>query len=253
MMRTLFVYLTLVVATLVLGTIAIVASLLGLRADRGSFLGRIPRTFARAAMWAAGSRVRVNNRERIAHDEARVYASNHVSWFDVFALASVLPSYRFVAKKELRRLPLFGRAAGLVAAIYIDRRNRKAAFDAYADAASQVKRGVSVAVYPEGTRGTSYALRPFKKGPFVLAIAAQVPVVPVVVHGTREIQPKGAILVRPGVAELTVLEPVPTSGLNYDDRERLMQTVWDRMAAELERRYGVHSVGAAIDTAAGPG
>ncbi len=252
-MRTLLVYLTLLAATVVLGSIAIVASLLGMRAEPGSVLERIPRLFSRAAMWAAGSPVRVNNPERISHDEARVYASNHVSWFDVFALASVLPRYRFVAKKELRRIPLFGRAAGVVAAIYIDRQNRKAAFDAYAAAASQVKRGVSVAVYPEGTRGTSYALRPFKKGSFVLAIAAQVPIVPVVVHGTREIQPKGAIRVRPGVAELTLLEPVPTAGLTYEDREQLMQTVWSRIAAELERRYGVRSDGAAIDTGAQAG
>ena len=248
MMRTVFVYLTLIVMTVVLGITAIVAALLGFRQKPGNFLERIPRLFARSALWAGRVTVRVNNPEQIGHDEARVYASNHVSWFDVFALAAVLPRYRFVAKKELQRIPLFGRAAGIVAAIYIDRRNRKAAFDAYADAARQVKEGFSVAVYPEGTRGRSYALRPFKKGPFVLAIAAQVPIVPVIVHGTREIQPKGAVRVRPGAIELTLLEPVPTVGLTYDDRERLMQTVWERMAAELERRYGVLSDGAAIDT-----
>lgn len=253
MMRTVLVYLTLLVMTVVLGVTAIVANLLGFRQKPGNFLEQIPRLFSRSALTAAGATVRVNNPERIGRDEARVYASNHVSWFDVFALASVLPHYRFVTKKELQRIPLFGPAAGVVAAIYIDRRNRKAAFDAYADAARQVREGVSVAVYPEGTRGTSYALRPFKKGPFVLAIAAQVPVVPVVVHGTREIQPKGAVRVRPGVIELTLLEPVPTVGLTYDDRERLMQTVWERMASELERRYGVQSDGAAIDTAAGAG
>jgi 1-acyl-sn-glycerol-3-phosphate acyltransferase len=248
MMRTVFVYLTLLVMTVVLGLTAIVASLLGIRQTPGNFLGRIPRLFARSALRAAGATVRVNNPERIGHGEARVYASNHVSWFDVFALASVLPHYRFVAKKELQRIPLFGQAAGLVAAIYIDRRNRKAAFDAYADAAAQVRGGVGVIVYPEGTRGRSYELRPFKKGPFVLAIAAQVPVVPVVIHGAREIQPKGAVRVRPGTVEVTFLEPVETVGLTYDDRDALMRTVWARMAAELERRYGIRSAGAAIDT-----
>jgi 1-acyl-sn-glycerol-3-phosphate acyltransferase len=192
----------------------------------------------------------VYGERHIGHGEARIYVSNHVSWYDVFALASIIPRYRFVAKKELRKVPLFGAAAAQVAAIYIDRRNRGAAFDAYQAAARQVRDGLSVAVYPEGTRGRSYELRPFKKGPFVLAIAAQVPVVPVVVFGTREIQRKGEIRVRSGDVELTFLEPVPTAGLHYDDRDALMREVWARMAAELQR-HGVHSDPALIDTASG--
>ncbi|HEU4586129.1 MAG TPA: lysophospholipid acyltransferase family protein, partial [Gemmatimonadaceae bacterium] len=172
--------------------------------------------------------------------EPRVYVSNHVSWFEIFALATVLPHYRFVAKKELAAIPVFGRAVKEVAGIFIDRGNRKAAFQSYAEAAEQMKTGVSVAVFPEGTRGRSYELRSFKKGPFVLAIAAQAPVVPVVSWGTREIQGKGEIAIHSGVCDLTFLEPIPTTGMTYDDRDRLMSTVWHRMAAELERR-GVHS------------
>jgi 1-acyl-sn-glycerol-3-phosphate acyltransferase len=183
----------------------------------------------------------------IDRTEARVYVSNHVSWYDVFALASILPRYRFVAKKELFKIPIFGRAVHQIAAVFIDRQNRKAAFEAYQDAAARIKTGISVVVFPEGTRGRSYALRPFKKGPFVLAIAAQAPVVPVVVYGTRDIQPKGAIRIQPGSVELTFLEPIPTAGMAYGDRDRLMQTVWDRMAAALET-HGVHSTGGAIDT-----
>ncbi len=81
----------------------------------------------------------------------------------------------------------------------------------------------------------------------MLAIAAQAPVVPVVIYGTRDIQPKGVIRIRPGHVELTFLEPIPTIGMAYGDRDRLMQTVWDRMAAALET-HGVHSTGGAIDT-----
>jgi len=108
--------------------------------------------------------------------------------------------------------------------------------------------GTSVVVYPEGTRGRSYALRPFKKGPFVLAIAAQVPIVPVVIHGTREVQGKGDLAVHGGTCEVTFLAPIPTTGMTYDDRDRLMQTVWQHMAAELAARYGIQSTGSAIDT-----
>jgi 1-acyl-sn-glycerol-3-phosphate acyltransferase len=240
-MRALLVYPTMVLMTLVLGVPIIVLSLLGVRIDPDGALGNAPRIWSKAALRAAGVKVVTHNARFIGGaDEARVYVSNHVSWFEIFALATVLPHYRFVAKKELASIPVFGRAVKEVAGIFIDRGNRKAAFQSYSEAAEQMKAGISVAVFPEGTRGRSYELRPFKKGPFVLAIAAHVPVVPVVSWGTREIQGKGEMAIHSGVCDLTFLEPIPTAGMTYDDRDRLMTTVWHRMAAELERR-GVHS------------
>ena len=190
--------------------------------------------------------MRIHGAENVPRNEARVYAANHVSWFDVFALASYLPRYRFIAKKELFRIPIFGPAIRASAGIEIDRQNRKAAFQAYEAAARDVKEGRSVVVYPEGTRGRSYELRPFKKGPFVLAIAAHVPIVPTVIHGTLEIQPKGSARIRPGTIDIYFLDPVPTRGLTYDDRDRLMQTVWHRMADALEH-FGIHSAGAEVE------
>lgn len=245
--RTILFYITLVGQVLVYGTFVIVASLFGMRARPGNIFDRLPRLFSRAVMRAAGATVQVHNADKILVDQAAVYVSNHVSWFDIFALASILPHYRFIAKAELKKLPIFGPAAGKVAAIYVDRKNRKAAFDSYRVAAAQVKEGVSVVVCPEGTRGHSYALRPFKKGPFVLAIAAQVPIVPVIVHGTREIQPKGAYRVRPGHIEITVLDAISTAGCSYDDRDALMRQVWSAMAVEFEGRYGIVSDAAAIE------
>jgi 1-acyl-sn-glycerol-3-phosphate acyltransferase len=240
-MRALIVYPVMVVMTLLLGVPIVVLSLLGVKVHPDSTLGNAPRIWSRAALWAAGVKVVLHDDRFIgAANEASVYVSNHVSWFEIFALATVLPHYRFVAKKELASIPVFGRAVKEVAGIFIDRGNRKAAFQSYSEAAEQMKAGISVAVFPEGTRGRSYELRPFKKGPFVLAIAAQVPVVPVVSWGTREIQGKGEMAIHSGVCDLTFLEPIPTAGMTYDDRDRLMTTVWHRMAAELERR-GVHS------------
>ena len=248
MMRTVLVYLTLTALTFSVALFVVIATTLGFKVKPDGLLERAPGFFCRWVMRAAGARILINHPQHIVHGEARIFVANHVSWFDVFALASIIPRFRFIAKKELQRIPVWGRAVSKVAAIFIDRQNRKAAFDAYTDAALQVRTGISVVVCPEGTRGRSYELRPFKKGPFVLAIAAQVPLVPCVLYGTREIQPKGAIRIRSGVAEITLLDPIPTAGLTYEDRDTLMQTVWDRMAAELERRHGVHSSGAAIDT-----
>jgi 1-acyl-sn-glycerol-3-phosphate acyltransferase len=244
-MRALFVLAVLFVNTIWMGTIVILASVLRIR-DAKWIYEDIPRLWCKAVLRAAGVSMRIHGAENVPRNEARIYAANHVSWFDVFALAAYLPRYRFIAKKELFRIPIFGQAIRASAGIEIDRQNRKAAFQAYEAAARDVKEGLSVVVYPEGTRGHSYELRPFKKGPFVLAIAAHVPIVPTIIHGTIEIQPKGSARIRPGVIDIYFLDPIPTKGLTYDDRDTLMQTVWHRMADALEQ-FGIHSSGAAVE------
>jgi 1-acyl-sn-glycerol-3-phosphate acyltransferase len=168
-----------------------------------------------------------------------VVIANHVSWFDIFPLAAEVPWCSFVAKSELRRLPLFGFAAECVGIVFLDRDNRKQAFESYKVAAAEVQRGRTIVVCPEGTRGTDYHLRPFKKGPFVLAIASRSPVIPTIVHGAREVMPKGSFWIRSGTVDLHFLEPVMTSGCEYDDRADLMADVWGRMADALETIYGV--------------
>jgi 1-acyl-sn-glycerol-3-phosphate acyltransferase len=244
-MRALFVLAVMVVNTIWMGLIVIIASALRVRDAKWIYEG-IPRLWCKANLRAAGVRLRIHGAENVPRNEARVYVANHVSWFDVFALASYLPRYRFIAKKELFKLPIFGPAIRATAGIEIDRRNRKAAFQAYETAARDVKEGLSVVVYPEGTRGYTYELRPFKKGPFVLAIAAHVPIVPTIIHGTIGIQPKGSFRIRPGVIDIYFLDPIPTTGLTYADRDTLMQTVWNRMAGALEE-FGIHSVGGAVE------
>jgi 1-acyl-sn-glycerol-3-phosphate acyltransferase len=217
----------------------------GVRIPPDSFLGRGAYWWSRFTLWVTGVKVTIKGAEHIGHGESRVYMCNHVSWWEIFALATAIPRYRMVGKMEVKKIPLFGPAAGAIAAIYINRKNRRSAFAAYEEAVPQMKGGMSVGVFPEGTRGFTYELRPFKKGPFVLAIAAQVPVVPVVAWGSLEIQKKGQILIHPHPIELTFLQPVPTAGMTYDDREALIERVWHAMADELERK-GIQSRGATM-------
>ena len=96
-------------------------------------------------------------------------------------------------------------------------------------------------MFAEGTRGDEYALRPFKKGPFVLAITAGVPVVPMVIYGTIERMRRGGWKIHPGTIEVTLLEPIPTAQYTYDDRGELVELVRSRMAKVLLERYGVAS------------
>jgi len=237
-MRTILTVATVWFATILLAPVAIAARLLGLDEEEYGIAQWCMRTWARSMCLAAGVKVVVHNPERIVAQGA-VYACNHVSWFDVFAIASVLPRYTFIAKQELRKLPIFGYGAEAAGVVFLARDNRKAAFESYKDAAKEVTAGKNVVVFPEGTRGRDYSLRPFKKGPFVLAIAAQAPVVPVLVYGAREVMPKGSFRVRSATVHVHFLEAVDTTGLDYDRRHQLMRVVWGRIEACLRNEYGI--------------
>jgi 1-acyl-sn-glycerol-3-phosphate acyltransferase len=239
-MRTLLIALVLLVLTPLFVVLVVLAAALRVPDRPGGVFWWVPRVWTRAMLWAGGVRVRVHGGERIGTGrEPRVFASNHVSWYDVFVLGGTLPRYSFVAKAEILRIPIFGAGARAVGTVPIERENRKSAFASYEEAAAIVRGGRPVIVFPEGTRGRSYAIRPFKKGPFVLAIAAGVPIVPVIMHGTMPIMPKGSWRVRPGVVDVHVLDAVPTAGLTYDDRDAVSNAVRARMADAMQRIYGI--------------
>lgn len=217
-------FVVLLASTVWYGTSVLVAGLLGVPRRPGGVYDRAAKRWARNALWAAGIPYRVVGLERVALDRPMVVASNHQSWFDIFLLAAVLPgSLRFVAKKELARIPLLGRAMRQSGHVFIDRQHRQAAFGAYDEAAAAIRAGISAVVFPEGTRSRTGELLPFKKGPFVLAIAARVPLVPAYCAGTFTLMPKGSVRIRPHPVGLTFGAPIDTSGMVYDDRERLMK------------------------------
>jgi 1-acyl-sn-glycerol-3-phosphate acyltransferase len=245
-MRTLVVFVGLPLLTLWYGGLVLIAGLLRITEKPRGVYQYAMHGWCRAILRISGVTVSVHGVEHTSETEGRVYIANHVSWYDVFALAAVIPRYTWIAKSELRRIPFFAQAASAAGIVFIDRDNRKSAFASYRGAAEQVKRGRSVIICPEGTRGRDYHLRPFKKGPFVLAIAAQSLVVPTIVYGTREVMPKGSFRVRGGEVHIHFLEPVPTTGYDYDQRAEVMEIVWERMAEGMRKLYGVQTAEHAI-------
>lgn len=224
MLRTVWFFLVMVASTIWYGSSVVIAGLLGIRRRPGGVYDRSAKRWARNALWAAGIPYRVVGLEGVPIDRPLVIASNHQSWFDIFLLAAVLPgSLRFVAKKELARVPLLGRAMRNAGHVFIDRQNRQAAFGAYDEAAEGIRGGISAVVFPEGTRSRTGNLLPFKKGPFVLAVAAHVPLVPVYCAGTFTLLPKGHWRIRAHPVALMFGRPIDTRGMVYDDRERLME------------------------------
>jgi 1-acyl-sn-glycerol-3-phosphate acyltransferase len=240
-MRTLLAAITVAIGTITGATIILVAKLFRRPVSTGSIYEQTMRGWARSIVRAAGVRIVVHGEENLPPGGA-VCICNHVSWFDVFAMASTLPRCTFVAKLELRKIPVFGSAAEAAGIVFIDRDNRKSAFDSYKLAATAVLEGKRIVVFPEGTRGFNYALRQFKKGPFVLAITAEAPLVPTVIHGAMEVMGKGSFWIRTGVVHIHFLEPVSTRGHTYEERTQLMAETHARMDALLEQEYGVKSL-----------
>ncbi|MCE9601069.1 MAG: 1-acyl-sn-glycerol-3-phosphate acyltransferase [Gemmatimonadetes bacterium] len=239
-LRACLVALNLVISTTVFGGIVLLSALFRLKDHPGSPYAWCPKYWGLTHLWVGGVRVVEHDAER-KQGAQHIFVANHLSNFDVFALAAKLPWIKFVAKAEVFRVPLLGPAMSRAGMIPVERANRKSAFASYAEASDRIKRGASVGVYPEGTRGNAYPLRPFKKGPFVLAIQMQAPVVPVFVYGALERQVKGEFKVYPGTIHMHYLPAIPTAGLGYEDRDELARKAYESMAECLQREYGIAS------------
>jgi len=194
---------------------------------------RAARGWAQNILWASKVRVELEGVENLLTDEPQIVVSNHQSWFDVFALAAHLPvRYRFVAKKELGEIPIFGKAWKSCGHVSVDRGNREAAIASLDQAWREIhEEKLTMVLFPEGTRSPDGRLKGFKKGAFVMAVQGQVPLVPVAVVGSREVMPKGRVKVRSGTITLRIGAPIPTKGSTIQDRNRLLQASWDAIAA----------------------
>lgn len=238
MLRALWVYLVAGVATVLYGTDLMVSSALRLsRIERRCRV--VPRRWSRTLLRAAGVTVELEGVENLGEHRAQVLVANHESWFDVFALAGHLPvEYRFVAKKELGKIPFFGPAWRACGHVSVDRADREAAIRSLDEAARQIRdEGLTVVIFPEGTRSRSGELQPFKKGAFVLAIQVGVPVIPVGIVGSRSVMPKHSWRIRPGTIRVRIGSPMEVEDLELGDRDRLMTRAREAVA-ELRRGEG---------------
>lgn len=232
-MRTILYLFALVVCTIWYGGGCIIAGIFRVPYKRGGFYDRMQTTWARTILRASGIRVTLEGAEHFDTTSPQIVVANHASFFDILALLAWLPvPPKFIAKKELYRIPVFGGAIKAAGHVRIDRKNLSQAFGAYAEAAKEMKENnLAVVVYPEGTRTLTGDLLPFKKGPFVFAIESGVPIVPCYVGGAFGIQPKGSIKVQPHPLIIALAEPIPINGMNMDDRDALMRRARAAMEA----------------------
>jgi 1-acyl-sn-glycerol-3-phosphate acyltransferase len=188
------------------------------------------RAWGPAGLWLAGVRLDVVQLAK-PPDGPAIFACNHESALDVWALFMTIPrSLRFVAKAELFRIPIFGWYLRLARFVAVDRKNHARAVAALKAAGEVVRAGTSLIVFPEGTRSADGRVHEFKKGPFVLAAEAGVPVVPVAIAGAAALVRKGRIEVTPGTIRIAIGPAVLPS--EYPGKGELLREVRRRIVAQ---------------------
>jgi 1-acyl-sn-glycerol-3-phosphate acyltransferase len=227
MLLTAWAVLWLVIVTLLMGSLVIILALAGVPENR---LQWIPRLWARLVIWGACCRVAVEGRENLEPDQTYVFACNHTSALDIPALSAGLPrDIRWIGKKELFGVPIFGQAMLRVGYIPIDRSNARAALKSLNLAAGRIQEGASVLIFPEGTRSTDGRLLPFKSGGLALAIRSGRPVAPAAILGAGQALPPNTLRLNPGLIRIRLGKPVPTEGLKMRDRDQLAALLRDKV------------------------
>lgn len=180
--------------------------------------------------------VKVLGRGNIVEKQSYVVVANHQSLFDIFVLWGFLGiDTRWVMKKELRKVPLFGFAGKLGGNIYIDRSDKKGAYESLKEAGKILVNGVSLIMLPEGTRSQDGNLREFKKGAFVMTLDLGIPLLPVSIVDTRHILPPGTLNLFPGRTTLVIHEPVSGEGYNEDNLDGFILKVRAIIQEGIER------------------
>ncbi len=233
-LHTAIIVLWVVLVTLVLGVVVILVALFS---RHGNFPHLIARAWARSILIVAGITIRVEGIEHLKLDGSYILMPNHQSNFDIPVLLGCLPvQFRWLAKAELFKIPIFGRGMRGCGYISIDRSNRKSAFRSLAEAAQKIRNGVSVLIFPEGTRSWDGEIQAFKKGGFVLSVDAGVPIIPIVISGTRDVMPKGKLLIRKLPVEMKILTPIATSGYTRKTKDDLMGVVKDTITSAYKNK-----------------
>jgi 1-acyl-sn-glycerol-3-phosphate acyltransferase len=179
-------------------------------------------------LWGCGIRLVVERRPAIDWTKPHVFMSSHESLFDIIALFASIPGdVRMLSKAELKRIPIFGWSMWMAGFIFIDRKNAGSARRSIEAGAAAVRAGKSIVVFPEGTRSSDGELLEFKKGGFVLAIRAGVPIVPIAVCGSRETLPKHSLLPRAGLIRVRFGDPIATEGYGLDRKAALSDLTRD--------------------------
>lgn len=231
-----FYLMSLILNTLVLALTIIAISPL----DRnGNVVHHIGKFWSLLNVFLAGARITIKGGEKIEKGRSYVVMSNHQSLFDIWALIGKLPlQLRWVIRSGIKKMPVFGYALERMGHVYIDRGNRENTTQRLREATQKIRKGVSVAIFPEGTRSRNGRLQRFHKGGAVIALGTGAPILPVTVNGGRFVLPKGTLALMPGKIEVIVGDAIDPGSFGEDRKDELMATVRKAIEKNLDLEYG---------------
>ncbi len=190
----------------------------------GNFAFNLSKLWAWALLIATRVRTRIVGKEKIKKGQSYIIISNHQSQFDILALVTRLGiQFRWIIKKELLKIPLFGYALLASRNIFIDRSNTKGSIESINRGMKRLPKGTCIMVFAEGTRSPDGKIHPFKKGGFVLAIDYGLPILPITINGSRKVLPKGSVVFTSGEIEVIVGDPIDTKDYTRESLPELME------------------------------
>ena len=208
--------------------------------DSSPMIEKIIRVWSRAWLAASGTKLEVVGAENLDPGRSYVVVANHLSTLDIMACLLAVPlPIRFLAKKELFRVPVLAQGMRMVGIIEVDRQARGAVHsEVNRQSRELIDKGRSLIIYAEGTRPRNGVMKPFKKGAFTMAISSGLPVLPLSIHGSYEAWPPGTPLVRGGVIKVILDKPVETEGMTASDTGDLRDQVREVIAGRVEALGG---------------
>jgi 1-acyl-sn-glycerol-3-phosphate acyltransferase len=208
--------------------------------DSSPLIETIIRVWSRVWLAASGTKLEVDGAENIDPKRSYVVVANHLSTLDIMACLLAVPlPIRFLAKKELFRVPVLAQGMRMVGIIEVDREARGAVHsEVNRQSRELIEKGRSLIIYAEGTRPRNGVMKPFKKGAFTMAIRSGLPVLPLSIHGSYEAWPPGTPLVRGGVIRVVLDKPVETEGMSTSDTGDLRDQVREVIAGRVEALGG---------------
>lgn len=210
----------------------------GLINPYSDFTNRMIRNWAKTIIRISGISLSVEGQQNTDISKSYIYMANHQGNFDILVSALTIPgTARFVAKKELFKFPVFAQAMKLVGMIPIDRAQSTSARNTLHETVRKLKPGVSVIVFPEGTRSRDGAIQPFKKGGFIMALEGKIPIVPVSISGSFHAMEKTSFRLRKGRIKVHFSDPVNTDNYSYDTRNKLIADVRKIIADNFDPDY----------------
>lgn len=193
--------------------------------------------WSRALNKIIGIEIEVVGMNNINPGQSYIYVSNHSSLLDIPVLLGTLPGdVRIIYKQELEKIPIFGYGLKRSNLIGIDRSDPRKAMKSLDDAIEKIRSGASVIIFPEGTRDAGAEVGDFKRGGFLIAEKAQMPIIPIAVSGTYNLLPVGKLLLKPGKVKISILPPIDVKSMDRVGIKGLKEEVRDKIIEELSKK-----------------